>query len=46
MQQQRDAVRRNVQRQDCIRETTRRIDQRTYGIEQQNEQLRPSWQSR
>lgn len=46
MQQQRDSVRRNVQRQDRIRETTRRIDQRTYGIEQQNERMRPSWQSR
>ena len=36
MQQQRDAVRRNVQRQDRIRETKQRIDQRIYHIEQQN----------
>ena len=36
MQQQRDALRRNVQRQDRIRETKQRIDQRIYHIEQQN----------
>ena len=46
MQQQRDAVRHSVERQDRIRETTRRINQRIDRIEQQNQRMRSSWQSR